>query len=500
MGAELSKLRGGDTRQREAQRPTNEASTESELTNSNTLVSKEKHESSLVTSTPNQDSGSLEIEPGKQKHAQSSDQVFKSEDIDQSSAVQSAAAAEPSEKGSLEHYREHVQSLRAEATDDNEDLALRKELESAGMLSTGNYDDSQDTATTDSDSSLSESESDEETVNHPNEVEENSTDLVAPVTKNEVVNEEIPMPSISQVSTEDLALLQHIGKVHSIVDNVILVAQTEEPTDGEPTQPRKFDVLDSGSLLTLENGHVLGLVYETFGSVKEPFYSIRLPSADMIDREAVVPNIPVYYLPTSSTYVLARAIHTKGSDASNIWDEEVAEDEAEYSDDEEEAAAKRRAKQARQGRDLNSNDAPLSDIDPMEASLGPLGGYAAGDGPAARGRKRKDKGRRGRGGFHGESKRGRTHTFGQMPSAPHINPRFAGQWMHPGSPFGMPLMPPFPPSFGMPPMEPYRPDAFGAYSPNHAQLDPAQSGSYDPRAPNLSSASTQQSYDTYTPQ
>jgi hypothetical protein len=35
---------------------------------------------------------------------------------------------------------------------------------------------------------------------------------------------------------------------------------------------------------------------------------------------------------------------TKGSDASNVFDEEVDEDAVEYSDDEEEAAAKRRKK------------------------------------------------------------------------------------------------------------------------------------------------------------
>lgn len=77
-------------------------------------------------------------------------------------------------------------------------------------------------------------------------------------------------------------------------------------------------------------------------------YSVRFPSASSIDSTAVYVGRAVHYAPTQSTYVLTRQLRKeKGSDASNMWDEEVGDDEREYSDDEEEAAAKRKAKNSK---------------------------------------------------------------------------------------------------------------------------------------------------------
>lgn len=405
---------------------------------------------------------------------------------------------------SLSSFRERVQRLRAEGSQSELDGDIRAELEASGLLDPveevaeelGGTDSSSESES-ESSSNESDDESDDEPVNEPDAVDDQKGSDIPPKTKHEVLDEEISMPPISQLEPADLPLLHHIGKIHSIVDNVVLVAQTEEPTEDQ--SQRAFDVLDSGSLLSLKDGRVLGLVYETFGSVKAPFYSVRFPSEDSIDRDTINPGVPVYYLPTSSTYVLARAIRTKGSDASNIWDEEVGEDEAEYSDDEEEAAAKRRAKQERK---MKGEDAtpfsPPSEIDPMEASLGPLGGYPAGGSSNLRGRKRKDRSRRGRGGSQ-DGKRGRPHFYGNYPSAPHINPRFAGQWMQ-GAPYGMPpVMPPFPPGFAMPNMDSFRSEGFGAYSPHHAHIDTSQPTTYDLHAPSLSPRVENNTPDRYTP-
>ncbi|CAD6907791.1 unnamed protein product [Tilletia controversa] len=54
---------------------------------------------------------------------------------------------------------------------------------------------------------------------------------------------------------------------------------------------------------------------------------------------------PIYYAPTRSNCVITSYLRKlKGSDASNLYDEEVAEEEMEYSDDEAEAEAKRKKK------------------------------------------------------------------------------------------------------------------------------------------------------------
>ena len=64
-----------------------------------------------------------------------------------------------------------------------------------------------------------------------------------------------------------------------------------------------------------------------------------------LDLEKVQVSKPVFHVPERSNFVFVRALQSlKGSDASNINDEEPAEDELEYSDDEAEAAAKRARK------------------------------------------------------------------------------------------------------------------------------------------------------------
>lgn len=51
----------------------------------------------------------------------------------------------------------------------------------------------------------------------------------------------------------------------------------------------------------------------------------------------------MYYCPSRSTFAYTSAIRSqKGNDASNIYDEEVGEDELDFSDDEKEAEWKRR--------------------------------------------------------------------------------------------------------------------------------------------------------------
>ncbi|PWN46654.1 hypothetical protein IE53DRAFT_322566, partial [Violaceomyces palustris] len=41
----------------------------------------------------------------------------------------------------------------------------------------------------------------------------------------------------------------------------------------------QYSVLDTGSLVCFEDGKVIGLVFETFGSIFAPMYSVRFASA-----------------------------------------------------------------------------------------------------------------------------------------------------------------------------------------------------------------------------
>lgn len=186
-------------------------------------------------------------------------------------------------------------------------------------------------------------------------------------TKNEIVDPKVELPPIQELSEADLPMIRPLGKVHSIVSSVVVVEQEvtksdkNKPGDTVPAGSRpdapidsngqrgeeegEYSVLDTDSLLCFQDGKVLGLVFETFGSIHAPLYSVRFPSATLVNKDVIKVGKPVFYLPGSSTYVMTRILKAmKGSDASNVFDEEVGEDEIDYSDDEAEAEAKRRNK------------------------------------------------------------------------------------------------------------------------------------------------------------
>lgn len=361
---------------------------------------------------------------------------------------------------SLDAHRERVQQLRAQqASEPSSDAQVREELQRAGVLDQPDTHTQDSSSSDDSENEANDSDSTEEEVGpvlgkHAlDEAEEPGVDDSAPPrTRHEMEEDDIPMPSISQVDTQDMPKLERIGHVHSIVDNVVLIEQDKYAQESDAV----YDVLDSESLLCMEDGRVLGLVYETFGSVLKPMYTVRFRSNTDIDHEMVAIGRSVYFLPSNSTYVLTRSIRTKGSDASNMWDEEVAEDEVEYSDDEEEQEAKRRAKKSRSGRWQD-------DADPATASLGPLG--------ASHGQKRRGP-RRPRAmpypsmpqlGWPLPPRPWYTQSDASSSAVPHFNPRFAEQWLFPRpstTPFGIP------PSF-MPPYSPHEPGiSHDTYDPN----------------------------------
>lgn len=75
----------------------------------------------------------------------------------------------------------------------------------------------------------------------------------------------------------------------------------------------------------------------------KPMYIVRFPSADALTSNPnIVPSTKVYFVPGRSTFLFTSALRAmKGSDASNVYDEEVDERELEFSDDEEERAHKK---------------------------------------------------------------------------------------------------------------------------------------------------------------
>ncbi|KAI9756424.1 MAG: mannosyltransferase [Chaenotheca gracillima] len=158
-------------------------------------------------------------------------------------------------------------------------------------------------------------------------------------TKNEVAEDHVEKPNVEL--TPDMKV-EELGAVQSIVENMLVI---KAKVSGE------YRVLESGSLLCLADRNVIGVVGETLGRVQQPFYSVRFNSPEEISESSISIGTTIYYVEQHSTYVLTRPLQAiKGSDASNLHDEEVGEEELEFSDDEAEAEHKKRVKQERQSK------------------------------------------------------------------------------------------------------------------------------------------------------
>ena len=157
-------------------------------------------------------------------------------------------------------------------------------------------------------------------------------------TKNEVPEEIVPKPDVTVTPEMKITPL---GAVQHVVDTLILIKAF---TSGE------YQVLESGSVLCLENREVIGAVQDTIGKVEEPLYSVAFTKPSDISDLNIATNTKIFYVDAHSTYVFTQPLkNLKGTDASNLHDEEVADEEMEFSDDEAEAAYKRAKKEAKKG-------------------------------------------------------------------------------------------------------------------------------------------------------
>ncbi|KAF8203942.1 Gar1/Naf1 RNA binding region-domain-containing protein [Pholiota molesta] len=134
----------------------------------------------------------------------------------------------------------------------------------------------------------------------------------------------------------------------NIVDRLAIVRGL--PAGSPPGYPARGSdrALDSDTLLVFDDRKVMGYIYETFGPTIQPFYQVKFNAAFPLDPERVRVGREVFHVPTRSRFVFVNQIKAfKGSDASNVHDEEPADDELEFSDDEAEAAYKSRLKRKR---------------------------------------------------------------------------------------------------------------------------------------------------------
>ncbi|EMR09401.1 hypothetical protein PNEG_02346 [Pneumocystis murina B123] len=148
-----------------------------------------------------------------------------------------------------------------------------------------------------------------------------------PKTKNEILYKNIEIKKLDVIITDNIPI-EYLGEISQIVDNIVVIKSFVFD---------EYKVLDEETLLVLEDRSILGLIFEVFGRVSQPLYSVRLDAREKIDKEKISIGKKVYLVVEYSKYIFTKELKAnKGSDASNIHDEEIDENEQEFSDDEEE--------------------------------------------------------------------------------------------------------------------------------------------------------------------
>ncbi|KAK8080298.1 hypothetical protein PG997_008116 [Apiospora hydei] len=187
-------------------------------------------------------------------------------------------------------------------------------------------------------------------------------------TKNEMPEEVIPKPDVT-ITPE--TKMEELGHVEHIVDSIIVVKSS---ATGE------YRALETGSVLCNEDRVVIAAMDNIIGSVREPRYTARFTNEEEIKSFGLSVGSKVFFFPEHSTFVDTGPLKAmKGTDASNWHDEEVAEDEMEFSDDEKEQAYKRELKEKKRAR--NPNKAGAANGPPSKR--GGRGGYHDGTSHAA---------------------------------------------------------------------------------------------------------------------
>lgn len=159
-------------------------------------------------------------------------------------------------------------------------------------------------------------------------------------TKNEQPDEPEARPDIV-IDPEDSVV--PLGIVQHIVEGTQAVI--EALRDGSAVT-----VLDRGSVLCKEDRTVLGVIHDTIATVHKPMYVLKFKNEEEAKGAGLQRGMQVWYPKAHAVFVFPSQLRMeKGSDASNLHDEEVGPDEIEYSDDEQEQAYKREKKNRKRG-------------------------------------------------------------------------------------------------------------------------------------------------------
>ncbi|XP_067936697.1 H/ACA ribonucleoprotein complex non-core subunit NAF1-like isoform X1 [Watersipora subatra] len=158
--------------------------------------------------------------------------------------------------------------------------------------------------------------------------------MIGPLVAGELTISDLPPLGDLIIDIDKAVVLTELGNVQSIVDCLVVI----KANSGTPA-------LDEETVLFTEDRRSAGKVFETFGPVVSPFYSMRYNTTDNVTNSRLSVGDKIYFAAVQekslTNYVfMERLKETKGSDASWSENHEPPEKFLDYSDDEEERKAK----------------------------------------------------------------------------------------------------------------------------------------------------------------
>ncbi|XP_022092868.1 H/ACA ribonucleoprotein complex non-core subunit NAF1-like isoform X2 [Acanthaster planci] len=167
--------------------------------------------------------------------------------------------------------------------------------------------------------------------------------LPPPTTAKEVLIKDLPPVQPVDIVLKASEELKPAGVVSSIIGQLVVIQSN-----------LGVEVLDSDTVLFLEDRKAIGMIFEVFGPVSCPLYTLRFNSVSDIKDLKIELQTQVFFAPkiqNMTTYVFTQRLkQLKGSDASWENDEEPPPECVEFSDDEEERAAKNKKKNEKRKR------------------------------------------------------------------------------------------------------------------------------------------------------
>ena len=176
-------------------------------------------------------------------------------------------------------------------------------------------------------------------------------------TRHEIINEkerkDYPIPF--DITLEDK--FEECGIVKNIIENEILMIAINNNV---------LKVLNLDNIIFLSDKKSIGFIDDVIGQIDNPVYAIKLYPSIIDEKivEKINPGDKLFFCSNRANVINAIELKnkSKGCDASNAFDEEVGEDEKDYSDDEEEVQAKIRRKKNKKKKieentiNMNNND------------------------------------------------------------------------------------------------------------------------------------------------